>query len=53
MNPIKQHKKLARLALKAGKCLSREEARECIRKAEKAHRKLEKFDAAVQKSTDQ
>ena len=40
MNPIKQHKKLAKLNLKASDCLTREEAQILIRKAEKVHRKL-------------
>tara|TARA_R100001086_G_scaffold1071_2_gene649 strand:- start:13104 stop:13307 length:204 start_codon:yes stop_codon:yes gene_type:complete len=41
MNPIKQHKKLQQLNVKAEQCLSREEAQELIRKADKAHYKLE------------
>ena len=40
MNPIKQHKKLQQLNVKAEQCLSREEAQELIRKADKAHCKL-------------
>ena len=40
MNPIKQHKKLQELNVKAEQCLSREEAQELIRKADKAHCKL-------------
>ena len=40
MNPIKQHKKLQQLNVKAEQCLSREEAQELIRKADKAHYKL-------------
>ena len=40
MNPTKQHKKLQQLNVKAEQCLSREEAQELIRKADKAHCKL-------------
>jgi len=40
MNPIKQHKKLQQLNVKAELCVSREEAQELIRKADKAHIKL-------------
>ena len=40
MNPLKQHKKLQALNVKAEQCLSREEAQELIRKADKAHDKL-------------
>ena len=40
MNPTKQHKKLQQLNVKAEQCLSREEAQELIRKADKAHIKL-------------
>ena len=41
MNPSKQHKKLFSLAIKADACLTREEARLIIKKADKAHRKLQ------------
>ena len=41
MNPAKQHKKLLKYAAKADACLSRIEAQKLIRKAEKAHKKLE------------
>jgi len=40
MNLVKQHKKLQQLSVKAEQCLSREEAQELIRKADKAHCKL-------------
>ena len=40
MNPLKQHRKLQALNVKAEQCLSREEAQELIRKADKAHDKL-------------
>lgn len=43
MNPAKQHKKLINLALRAEKCMTRKEARELIRKADKAHKKLDKL----------
>jgi hypothetical protein len=41
MNPLKQYKKLASLNVKAEQCLSREEAKEVLRKANKAQRKLD------------
>ena len=41
MNPEKQQCKLEKLQLKAEVCLSREEAQKTIKKADKAHRKLE------------
>ena len=41
MNPEKQHRKLEKLQLKAEECLTREEAQKIIKKADKAHRKLE------------
>ena len=41
MGKPKQHKKLVRLAEKAELCATREEAQKLIRKAEKAHAKLE------------
>jgi hypothetical protein len=41
MNPLKQHRKLQALNVKAEQCLSREEAQELIRKADKAQRKLD------------
>ena len=41
MNPQKQHRKLEKLQLKAEVCLNREEAQKIIKKADKAHRKLE------------
>jgi inorganic pyrophosphatase len=40
MNPLKQYKKLQALNVKAEQCLSREEAQEVIRKADKAYCKL-------------
>ena len=40
MNPSKQHRKLQELNVKAEQCLTREEAQELIRKADKAHCKL-------------
>ena len=40
MNPVKQHKKLLKLAAKGQKCVSREEAKKLINKADKAHIKL-------------
>ena len=43
VNPIKQHRKLMGLGRRAQSCLSRDEAQELIRKAEKAHRKLCKW----------
>ena len=41
MNPAKQHQKLLKYAAKAEACTSRIEAQKLIRKAEKAHKKLE------------
>ena len=41
MYPSKQYKKLASLNVKAEQCLSREEAKEVLRKANKAQRKLD------------
>lgn len=41
MNPLKQYKKLQALNVRAEQCLSREEAQELIRKADKAHNKLD------------
>jgi hypothetical protein len=41
MNPLKQYKKLQALNLKAEQCLSREEAQEILKKANKAHRKVD------------
>jgi hypothetical protein len=40
LNPKKQHKKLLKLATKAQKCLSREEAQKVLNKAKKAQAKL-------------
>ena len=40
MNPLKQYKKLQTLNVLAEQCLTREEAQELIRKADKAHGKL-------------
>ena len=40
-NSEKQHRKLIKLQLKAEECLTREEAQKIIKKADKAHRKLE------------
>tara|TARA_B100001250_G_C19254963_1_gene552439 strand:+ start:436 stop:564 length:129 start_codon:yes stop_codon:yes gene_type:complete len=40
MNETKQHAKLLSLQAKAQKCLSREEAKKLIKKADKAHQKL-------------
>lgn len=40
MNPLKQYKKLQALNVLAEQCLTREEAQEVIRKADKAHGKL-------------
>ena len=42
MNPAKQHKKLLNLAILADVCESREEAQKLIKKAEKAHKKLQR-----------
>lgn len=41
MDKAKQHKKLVRLAEKAELCATREEAQKLIRKADKAHAKLD------------
>jgi hypothetical protein len=41
MNPLKQYKKLQQLSVKAEQCLSREEAKEVLRKANKAQCKLD------------
>jgi uncharacterized ubiquitin-like protein YukD len=40
LNPAKQHKKLIKLATKAEKCSSRDQAQKIIKKAEKAQLKL-------------
>ena len=40
MNPLKQYRKLSRLSVKAEACLTREEAKEIIRKADKTQHKL-------------
>ena len=40
MNPVKQHRKLEKLQLKAEVCCSRKEAQKILKKAEKVHRKL-------------
>lgn len=40
MNPLKQYKKLQTLNVLAEQCLTRKEAQEVIRKADKAHCKL-------------
>ena len=40
MNPLKQYKKLQTLNVLAEQCLTREEAQEVIRKADKAYCKL-------------
>ena len=40
MNVLKQHKKLASLNVKAEQCLTREEAKKILRKANKAELKL-------------
>tara|TARA_R100000900_G_C3323729_1_gene162035 strand:- start:48 stop:200 length:153 start_codon:yes stop_codon:yes gene_type:complete len=40
LNPAKQHKKLVKLATKAENCTSRKQAKEIIKKAEKAQLKL-------------
>lgn len=42
MNPAKQHKKLLNLAMLADACESREEALKLIKKADKAHKKLQR-----------
>ena len=41
MNPDKQHRKLEKLQLRAEECLTRKEAQKIIKKADKAHLKLE------------
>jgi hypothetical protein len=43
VDPMKQHRKLMGLGVKAQSCLSREQAQKLIRKAEKAHRKLRRW----------
>ena len=43
VDPVKQHRKLRGLGVKAQSCLSREEAQKLLRKAEKAHRKLREW----------
>jgi len=40
LNPVKQHKKLIKLATKAENCTSRDQAQKIIKKAEKAQLKL-------------
>tara|TARA_Y100001968_G_C18800684_1_gene455495 strand:+ start:288 stop:428 length:141 start_codon:yes stop_codon:yes gene_type:complete len=40
MGLTKQHNKLLRLQTKAQKCISRKEAQEIIKKAEKTHKKV-------------
>ena len=40
MNPLKQYKKLQTLNVLAEQCLTREQAQEVIRRADKAHCKL-------------
>ena len=40
MKPFKQYKKLQRLNIKAESCLSRKEAQEVLKKANKAQKKL-------------
>jgi len=49
MNPIKQHKKLINLTMRAQQCVSREEARALIRKADKAHKKISKSIDLIQR----
>ena len=41
MNPLKQHRKLFKLAKKAEQCLTREQAQKLISKADKARAKLD------------
>jgi hypothetical protein len=41
MNPKKQHAKILALQQKAEECLSREKAQAILKKADKAHRKLQ------------
>ena len=41
MNSEKLHRKLEKLQLKSEECLTRDEAQNIIKKADKAHRKLE------------
>jgi len=43
LNPLKQHRKLFKLAKKAEKCLTREQAKKLINKADKARAKLATF----------
>lgn len=43
MDSTKQHAKLLKLQTKAEKCISRKEAQNIIRKADKAHKKLNDF----------
>ena len=43
VDPMKQHRKLAGLGVKAQSCISREQAQKLIRKAEKAQRKLREW----------
>ena len=40
MNPLKQYKKLQALNVKAEQCLTRKEAQEVLKRADKAHEKL-------------
>jgi len=40
LNPLKQYKKLVKLATKAENCTSRDQAQKIIKKAEKAQLKL-------------
>ena len=42
MNLGKQHAKLIKLQVKAGDCISRDEAQKIIRKAEKTQQKISK-----------
>ena len=42
MNLDKQHAKLIKLQVKAGDCLSRDEAQKIIRKSDKAQQKISK-----------
>jgi hypothetical protein len=41
MNPLKQYRKLQTLNVRAEQCLSRKEAQQLLRKADKAQRKLD------------
>lgn len=43
MNPAKQHRKLHKLQSRAEECLTRGEAQKILKKAAKAHRKLENY----------